>query len=73
MNKSEMIEWLKLNVGSWESIYVLYSNLPVGEMAIHGWYVAFDGPSLEEMYLTNEDPLGDISGESITFVDYNGS
>ena len=67
-----MIDWLKLRHTAWGQVYITFYRVDGDVRSINGWYVAFDGPELSDMYLTNKHPLGDESGDIITFSDYKG-
>ena len=71
MKAFEMVNHLKLTCDSWFDVYNLYGNKVSACLSIHGWFVSFDGPSLNEMYLTNTHPLSDESGDVITVHSFN--
>ncbi len=73
MGKEEMILWLRQECKSWEGVYVKFKRPKNSNRirAINGWWLSFDGPSLDDMYLTNKHPLGDESGLMINIGDYN--
>ena len=71
-----MIEELQANCDSWQAVYDLFNKRAMDPRltdSLYGWHTAFDGPSLEEMYLTNVHPLSDESGELITINDFNSN
>ena len=64
-SKLVMIDYLRSNFSTWREVFMHYNEVQYFT-PVHGWYVCFDGPSLSEMYLENEDPRSDLSGEIIT-------
>ena len=70
MNRVDMLSHLVVTYDSWQKVYEAYSALPTRDRCLQGWYHSFDGPSLDEMYLTNKHPMGDESGEVIGYVDF---
>ena len=69
MEKDNMLRWLSYEFDSWNEVYnkMVNPSLPT----LSGWWACFDGPSVGEVYLTNEHPLGDLSGDIITINDFN--
>lgn len=67
-----MIEWIRANHLTWGAVYLTFKRIDGDIRPINGWYVAFDGPKLSDMYLTDKHPMGDESGLIISFGDYNG-
>jgi hypothetical protein len=72
MNRSEMIQHINNNCLTWGEVYIDFQRFDGEIRARHGWYMAFDGPKLSDVYLTNKHPMSDESGEVITIGDFNG-
>ena len=74
MIKSEMILHIKERFELWEEVYEMFNDAYGENMSIHpcinGWYIAFDGASTEDAYLTNKHPQSDESGQVITIKDF---
>ena len=68
MDKQEVILWLKENFRIWHGVYS--AACVAGYKFPDGWWIAFDGDSVNDMYLTNAHPLGDESGDIITKRDF---
>ena len=66
--KQEMITRIKNQFSDWMDMYTYFNNYVNGSS--DGWYMAYDGPTVEEMYLTNKHPMSDESGEVITINDF---
>jgi hypothetical protein len=73
MNKIDMIASLKSQYISWYFVHDMFTDKRTCDNQIHpvnGWYMSFDGPSIEEMYLTDVHPCSDESGDVITIEDF---
>lgn len=70
-NKAEMVDYLREKFNTWCDVFMWY-NEEAYFTPLHGWYVKFDGPSIDQMYLENVDPRGDESGDIITDYDVFG-
>ena len=66
MTRKEMIDLINEECETWLDVIELFK---FGRL--NNWFVAYDGPSVEEAYLTNVHPLSDESGELITDNDFN--
>ena len=66
MNKQELIEHLQAMCASWGEVYELVKD----NKQYFGWFIAYDGESIYDMYLTDCDPRGDESGEVVGYVDF---
>jgi len=73
MRKANMLRFLSFDFDMWEDVYTHFDMQKTQALhpCVFGWYMAFDGPSLGEMYLTNEHPSSDLSGDTITINDFN--
>lgn len=73
LKKKDMIETLQAQYESWHAVYDLFNGKIKNDNqmpCVHGWYRSFDGPSINDMYLTTAHPMGDESGELITVYDF---
>lgn len=64
-----MLKYLRYEFDNWDDIYNYISDPEIP--TLHGWWAYFEGPSADEMHLTNKHPLSDESGETITDKDFN--
>jgi hypothetical protein len=73
MKRDNILQFISEEFESWNDIYDYFKRekIALNMPQIKGWFIAFDGPSIGEMYLTSEHPSGDLSGETITIHDFN--
>ena len=75
MNKQDMIKEIKSSGFTWGDVYTAFNRRITSNNqmpSVNGWHHAFDGPSIDEMYLTNAHPCSDEPGDIITKRDYDG-
>ena len=70
-DRNEMIRHICERFTSWASFH----SRVVGDRSVNvsrkvdGWFICFDGPEINDMYLQSEDPRGDLQGQVITCSD----
>lgn len=61
-----MIIHLQTLCKTWGDVYQLVKD----NRKYFGWFIAYDGESIYDMYLTDKDPMSDESGEVVVYSDF---
>lgn len=66
MNKKDMVKFLTKNYLIWEDVRLAITY----HKSLNGWYANYNGNHINDFYISNCNPMGDESGESIYIDDF---